>query len=341
MPSSSSRNKPCQLGPDRVGRRVVPTASHRLGCRVHMTAEALHRLSDRELIAVTVRVAADERRSTVELGELLAELDARRLYLGQGCSSLFTYCTEVLRLSESAAYNRIEAARAIRLFPLIGERLRDGSMTLTTVALLRPQLTLKNHGRLIDEARHKSKREVEQQIARLAPKPDVPTLIRRLPDTAVTSSSLATPREAAVSNDIGTLVPPTTSRCGAERTTPTKVSFVLDAGSLRTSADECRPPRAGRSRRQRHRLIVFFGWPRLANPNASGAGPLICANRQLHRACRRVPQEPFDDRTVPARRPRRHSSSDLPVPAGPSASAASAELDQCDSSQRRLPGSKK
>jgi hypothetical protein len=173
-----------------------------------MTAEALHRLSDRELIAVTIRAAADERRSTVELVELLAELDARRLYLGQGCSSLFTYCTEVLRLSESAAYHRIEAARAIRLFPLIGERLRDGSMTLTTVALLRPHLTLKNHGRLIDEARHKSKREVEQQIARLAPKPDVPTLIRRLPDTAVTSSPLATPRGTGVSIDIGTCVQP-------------------------------------------------------------------------------------------------------------------------------------
>jgi hypothetical protein len=31
---------------------------------------------------------------------LLMELDARRLYLGEGCSSLFTYCTQVLHLSE-------------------------------------------------------------------------------------------------------------------------------------------------------------------------------------------------------------------------------------------------
>ena len=75
--------------------------------------------------------------------------------MDRGCASLFTYCTEVLRLSESAAYHRIEAARAIRLFPLIGERLRDGSMTLTTVALLRPHLTLRNHSRLIEEALHK------------------------------------------------------------------------------------------------------------------------------------------------------------------------------------------
>jgi hypothetical protein len=45
------------------------------------------------------------------------ELDTRRLYLGEGCSSLFTYCTQVLHLSEHAAYNRIETARAARFSP--------------------------------------------------------------------------------------------------------------------------------------------------------------------------------------------------------------------------------
>ena len=158
-----------------------------------MTTESLHRLSDRELLEVTVRVAADERRSTVELVELLSEVDARRLYLGQGCSSLFTYCTEVLRLSESAAYHRIEAARAIRVFPLIVEWLRDGSLTLTNVALLRSHLTLRNHAQLLGEARNKSKREVERQIALLAPKPEVAALVRRLPDTGVAAPAAVVP----------------------------------------------------------------------------------------------------------------------------------------------------
>ena len=172
--------------------------SHRFGSPVRHGDRIFQQLSDRELLEVTARAAADERRSTVELVELLSEVDARRLYLGQGCSSLFTYCTEVLRLSESAAYHRIEAARAMRVFPLITEWLRDGSMTLTTVALLRPHLTLRNHVQLLAEARNKSKREVEQQIARLAPKPEVAALVRRLPDTTVRHPRLLeTPREAA------------------------------------------------------------------------------------------------------------------------------------------------
>jgi hypothetical protein len=56
--------------------------------------------------------AESERRATAQLIASLAELDARRLYLGEGCASLFAYCTRVLHLSEYAAYGRIEAARA-------------------------------------------------------------------------------------------------------------------------------------------------------------------------------------------------------------------------------------
>jgi hypothetical protein len=46
-------------------------------------------LSDDELLAEVVRLAVSERASTVRLIAALAELDSRRLYLGQACSSLF------------------------------------------------------------------------------------------------------------------------------------------------------------------------------------------------------------------------------------------------------------
>jgi hypothetical protein len=101
-------------------------------------------LSDRELLEEVQTLATRERDATARLIASLMELDSRRLYLGQGCSSLFTYCTQVLRLSEHAAYGRIEAARAARRFPMILERLADGSVTLTTVCLLAPHLTPEN-----------------------------------------------------------------------------------------------------------------------------------------------------------------------------------------------------
>ena len=88
------------------------------------------RLSDRDLLAQVHGAAARERDATVELIALLMEVDARRLYLAEGCASLFTYCRQLLHLSEHAAYHRIEAARAARRFPVILERLADGSVNL-------------------------------------------------------------------------------------------------------------------------------------------------------------------------------------------------------------------
>ena len=138
-------------------------------------------LSDRDLLAAVHRLATDERRATASLIASLAELDERRLYLAQGYSSLFTYCTQVLRLSEHAAYGRIEAARVARKYPVFLERLEAGDLTLTTIGLLAPHLTPENYQRLIDTATLKSKRDVEHRVATLRPRPAVPPVVRKLP----------------------------------------------------------------------------------------------------------------------------------------------------------------
>ena len=64
------------------------------------TFSSFHDLSDGELLLEVNRLAASERQATATLVASLAEFDMRRLYLGQGCTSLFTYCTRVLRFSE-------------------------------------------------------------------------------------------------------------------------------------------------------------------------------------------------------------------------------------------------
>ena len=65
-------------------------------------------LSDDQLLAETKRLVANERAATAALLQSLMEIDSRRLYLREGRSSLFTYCTQVLHLAEGAAHNRIE-----------------------------------------------------------------------------------------------------------------------------------------------------------------------------------------------------------------------------------------
>jgi hypothetical protein len=146
-------------------------------------------LSDDELLFEVKSLAARERESTAKLIASIAELDARRLYLGEGYSSLFTYCTQCLLLSEHAAYGRIEAARAARRWPIIFELLSDGAITLTTVCLLTSHLTDENHRAVLDEARHKSKREVEQQVAALRPLAPVPSSVRKVPTRQPSATS--------------------------------------------------------------------------------------------------------------------------------------------------------
>lgn len=178
-------------------------------------------MSDRDLLDATVRAARSERDVTVELLKLLGELDDRKLYLGEGCSSLFTYCTQVLHLSEHAAYHRIEVARAARRFPVILDMVGDGALTLTTAAILRRHLTQENHETLLTAARYKTKLEVEHQVAGLAPKPDAKTLIRRIPD-AIKSNvsdllSLRGPVEATSAPPQATMAP-TLARPSAAQT---------------------------------------------------------------------------------------------------------------------------
>ena len=59
--------------------------------------------------------------------------------------------------------------------------LADGRLHLTGIAKLAPHLTRENRDRLLARAIHKSKREIEELVAELAPRPDVPARVRKLP----------------------------------------------------------------------------------------------------------------------------------------------------------------
>ena len=137
-------------------------------------------LSDGELVERVRHLAACERRASVALIRSLVEFDSRQLYLGEGCSSLFAYCTQMLHLSEGSAYNRIETARAARRYPNVLEALERGDLTLTAIRLLAPHLTPANHSQVLEAARHRSKRGILELIASLNPRPAAATIIRRL-----------------------------------------------------------------------------------------------------------------------------------------------------------------
>ena len=167
---------------------------------------SLKTVSDYKLLQGLDEVVARSRKDEADLLEYLAEVDRRKLYLEQGYPSMYRYCTEVLHFSEAMAFHRIGAARAARAYPLLLVRVREGALHLTGANLLAPKLTPENYVELLDLARHKSKRAIEELLANRAPRPDVPAQVRKLPDPKAPSvvrmpSEIAEPAPEAPSRE--------------------------------------------------------------------------------------------------------------------------------------------
>src|SRR6266705_2093135 len=146
-----------------------------------MRAYSLSHLGDRELLRGLASLVAQDRATTARLLAHLAECDARRLYLPAAYPSLFAYCVHELRLSEDAAYKRIQAARVARRFPGVFEAVADGRLHLSAVGLLAPYLTPENAGELLAAAALKTKSEIEELLARRFPRSESLGLVAALP----------------------------------------------------------------------------------------------------------------------------------------------------------------
>jgi hypothetical protein len=207
----------------------------------------LKQLTDDQLVARVRSLVAREREATAELIAHLAELDTRDVHLRTGYGSLFVYCRDALALSESEAYNRIEVARAARRYPVILELLAAGAVNQTTIRLLAPHLTAENHVAVLESARGKRKLQVEEIVARLAPLPDVPAFVRRLPDPrvpnrppgAASAVTCAGPAGSVVSMPTAGWIPPAGSITPAGSVPP--AGPVAWSGSLPSAAPPASP----------------------------------------------------------------------------------------------------
>jgi len=139
------------------------------------TVDAFRLLTNERLLAEVRLLVARERTATAVLVASLAEVDLRKLFLDLKYPSLYKFCIQELKLSEGSAYRRIRAARVAELFPIALNYLEDGSLTLTNITVLASHLTIANHMALMEAARHKTRAEVERQMAAL--NPDLPDLV--------------------------------------------------------------------------------------------------------------------------------------------------------------------
>jgi 5-methylcytosine-specific restriction endonuclease McrA len=173
---------------------------------------SLQSVADAELLQRLAELIGQSRRVEADIVAHIAEVEQRGLYAREAFPSMFVYCLKVLNLSEREAYLRISVARASREHPVLLTMLADGRLHLTAIALLAPHLTRENRDGLLERGVHKTKRQIEELIAVIAPRPDVPAMVRKLPEgrrqPTAGNAAVPNPSEAAGSGPDPTLLRP-------------------------------------------------------------------------------------------------------------------------------------
>ena len=142
---------------------------------------ALRDISDGELEASLNGLLGAGARLEARIVAHLAEVDARRLHLVVGCSSLYDYCRKRLGLSDYEAFARIAAARTARKYPLVFELLERRQLHLTAVCEVREFLTADNHRELLAEVSGQTKAQIREILAQRFPQADLASRLQKLP----------------------------------------------------------------------------------------------------------------------------------------------------------------
>jgi len=137
-------------------------------------------LGNARLLADLKKLVKRDRVLEAELIAHLGEVEARRLHLEQGCSSMFDYCVRELRFSESVAYKRIGVARVARKFSSLAKAIAQGELHLSAAGLIAPHLSEATVEGWLKDARHKKSREIRQLIADRFPREAIRSSVRRV-----------------------------------------------------------------------------------------------------------------------------------------------------------------
>ncbi len=153
--------------------------------------------SNDALILRLRQLLSREERIVVQFVLHLAEVYERRLHLGLGYGSLFTFCREHLRMSNGTAGRRADAAFLLIRFPLAAERLRDGRISLSVFLALEEIMHEDTYQSILDRACRMTTDEVRVLVNELRPRVDPAPAPYYLATAAPTGDALEHPVAAA------------------------------------------------------------------------------------------------------------------------------------------------
>lgn len=134
----------------------------------------LKSLSDSQLLSTLQELNDKEHEATLQILLYLIEVENRRLYAEEGCSSMFTFCTDKLKYSKGAAHRRTQSARVVRDYPVAYRLLKARKVNLITLTAIRPILTKENSHQVFSSIIKKTQEEVEAYVSSYKPRSQAP-----------------------------------------------------------------------------------------------------------------------------------------------------------------------
>lgn len=104
-------------------------------------------LSNSNLLSNLKLLVTKERELIRQVIEYLEEVEARKLFLEQGYSSMFVFCTEYLNYTPQEAQTRIQAMRLSRSVPEVKTQLQNSEISLSVVAKVQSHIQRENKAR--------------------------------------------------------------------------------------------------------------------------------------------------------------------------------------------------
>ena len=141
----------------------------------------LRGLSSAELDRSAEKLVVAENGNIAKLIAHIAEISARKLALELGYKNLFGYCIRRLNLSEGAVPARIHVANVSRRFPQLLVALAENHISLTVASLLAAHVSEDNVDKLISDCAGMTRKETEEYLVALRPKPVFEPSIRKRP----------------------------------------------------------------------------------------------------------------------------------------------------------------
>lgn len=117
-----------------------------------------------------LRCVENCKRSDSELIDVLQEIDKEKAYLELGYSSLFTYASKGLKLSESDSYRYMKVARKSVEVPELKKAIVDGTLNVSQASRIAPVINNENSAIWINKAENLLQKDLEREVVKENPK---------------------------------------------------------------------------------------------------------------------------------------------------------------------------